>query len=185
MNMTQKFAAYDANGNITGFYDDEHSPVPAGVNAIALSDTDWQAALSGGGYSVIKGKLVSPTAAIILAGAQAQQNSKVQSSYDSAIAQTAVSFTTAAGVTGSFQADSNSVSNLQASIAAYSATQTVPTGFYWVAADNSQVPFGFLDLIGLANSMMTTGWAAFQKLQTLKSEVRAATTLAAVQAVVW
>ena len=45
--------------------------------------------------------------------------------------------------------------------------------------------FVLADLKGLAQEMMTQGWIAFQKLQSLKSQVNEATTVSAVQAVVW
>jgi hypothetical protein len=45
--MGQKFASYDAQLFITGLYDDVDSPVPDGVDAIALSDLDYAMLLAG------------------------------------------------------------------------------------------------------------------------------------------
>ncbi|WP_323119978.1 tail fiber assembly protein [Burkholderia alba] len=45
--MGQKYAAYDIQRNIIGFYDGEISPVPAGVQAVAITDDQWQMLLAG------------------------------------------------------------------------------------------------------------------------------------------
>ncbi|KVD90260.1 phage tail protein [Burkholderia stagnalis] len=45
--MGQKFAAFDARGNITAFYDSIDSPAPPGVNVADISDDDWRALLDG------------------------------------------------------------------------------------------------------------------------------------------
>ena len=104
--------------------------------------------------------------------------------YNAAITQ-AVSFTTAAGTTKTFQADPGSVSNLQAAIAGCTAAGTTPSGFYWVAADNTQVPFAYADLHGLAAAMFGQGAIAFQHLQSLKAAVNSATTVSDVNAIGW
>lgn len=62
--MGQKYAAYAADpGPVTGYYDSEDSPVPAGVQAIMISDQDWLNAIQeGGAAAVIAGKLSLPSA---------------------------------------------------------------------------------------------------------------------------
>ncbi len=119
-----------------------------------------------------------------LAQAQATQLATLAQAYQSAIQQP-VSYTTKAGVATTYQADPGSVANLQNTLLGLQAAGVAPSGFYWVAADNTQVPFAFVDLQGLASVMLAQGWAAFQKLQTLKAQILAATTVAAVQAVAW
>lgn len=119
-----------------------------------------------------------------LAEAQAAQVQTLTASYEAAIA-APVSCTSKAGVAKTYQADPASVSNLQNTLLGLQAAQATPTGFYWVAADNTQVLFTYADLQALAAAMLAQGWAAFQKLQTLKAEVAAATTVTAVQAVTW
>ncbi|WP_176316737.1 phage tail assembly chaperone [Burkholderia vietnamiensis] len=39
--MGQKFAAFDAQRNITAFYDSFDSPVPNGVSAVGISNAQW------------------------------------------------------------------------------------------------------------------------------------------------
>jgi hypothetical protein len=120
-----------------------------------------------------------------LAQAQAAQVVTLTQAYRLAIQQ-AVSYTSKGGVTEIYQATTQSVSNLTQMLLAFSATQTVPVGFYWVAADNTQVPFTYADMQALAAVFGTQGAAAFQVLQTLKAQVNAANqTVAGVQAVVW
>lgn len=121
----------------------------------------------------------SPTFAQLVAA----QIGLMYAAYQAAIAQD-VSFTTAAGVLKTFQSDPQSISNAQAMLAAYGASG-VPSGFYWVAKDNTQVPFTLADLQGLAKTMGDQGWSAFQRLQARKASILAAGTIAEVQAVVW
>lgn len=54
-----KFAAM-LNG-IIAFFDPVDSPVPAGVDAIEISDDQWQVCLSNPGYTVVAQALVPPT----------------------------------------------------------------------------------------------------------------------------
>ena len=67
----------------------------------------------------------------------------------------------------------------------YAIAGATPAGFYWVAKDNTHVPFTPADLQGLYTDILAQGWAAFQTRQILKASVNAATTIAAVQACVW
>ncbi|TDV39515.1 uncharacterized protein DUF4376 [Paraburkholderia caballeronis] len=121
---------------------------------------------------------------LTLAQAQAVQIAAVTAAYNAAI-QTAVSFTTAGGVTKTFQADSGSQETLSLAANGYNFAGAVPAGFYWKSEDNTEVPFALADLKGLYAAMLAQGWAAFQQLQTLKSQVNAATSVSAVQTVVW
>ncbi|KWO62570.1 DUF4376 domain-containing protein [Burkholderia territorii] len=106
------------------------------------------------------------------------------SAYAQAIQQP-VSFTTQAGVQKAFQADSQSVYNLQSMLLAFQVAGATPEGFYWVAADNTQVPFSYADMQGLAQVIGAQGALAFQHLQNLKTAVKDAATYSAIQAVTW
>ncbi|MBN3779908.1 DUF4376 domain-containing protein [Burkholderia sp. Ac-20345] len=123
---------------------------------------------------------VAPT----LAQVQAQQAAMLQAAYSVAIQQP-VSFTTAAGVTKAFDADVASQRVLQTATQGYDMAGSVPDGFYWVAADNTQVSLTLADLKGLYGAMLAQGWTAFQRLQARKAAISAATTTSDVQAVVW
>ncbi|KUZ99235.1 hypothetical protein [Burkholderia ubonensis] len=73
--MSQKYAAFDVQGNITAFYDSIDSPAPEGVQAIEITDAEWQACISQQGqWRVSSGALAQvppPTAAEQLASVKA------------------------------------------------------------------------------------------------------------------
>lgn len=119
-----------------------------------------------------------------LAQAQAQQCDIIDAAYAEAI-QENVTFTTEGGVSKAFQADLDSQTLVVQVTQGYAIAGSTPSGFYWVSADNTQVPFTLADLQGLYKAMLTQGWAAFQKRQTLKAQINAATTVEAVKAVGW
>ena len=112
----------------------------------------------------------APTSAQLAATAQAIQVSTLQVAYNAAV-QANVSYTSKGNVTETYQANPQSVQNLQNTILGFQAAGVVPTGFYWVAADNTQVPFTYADLQGLAAVMVASGWANFQTLQTKKAQI--------------
>lgn len=118
----------------------------------------------------------------LLAAAQVDQVNIVTASYTSA-SHAQESFTNAAGTTAIYQADDKSLIKLQQMITTYAAG--TPSGFYWVTADNTQIPFTLVDLQALALLIGGRGWTDFQLLQGKKSAIYAATTIADVQAVVW
>jgi hypothetical protein len=131
----------------------------------------------------------APTAAEQLAAAQVAQVALIMAAYQTAIAQP-VSFTTAAGVTKTFQAGPDSQTLLVAATQGYTLAGAVPSGFYWVSADNTEVPFTLADLSGLYAATLAQGWSSFQKKQTLKAQVNAITpstpnAIAAVQGIEW
>lgn len=187
MSMGQKYAAYDSTGAIFAFYDSEDSPVPSGVSVVEITEEQWQTCLATPGYSVASGALIPPpppTPAQLLAIAQASQIAAVTAAYNAAI-QVPVTFSTSAGVSKTFQADSGSQDVLLIATTGYNLAGATPTGFYWVSSDNTQVPFVLADLKGLYGAMLAQGNAAFQKLQTLKSQIRAAGSPSDVAAAVW
>jgi hypothetical protein len=185
--MGQKYAAYNAQGAIIAFYDSVDSPVPSGVNAIEISDSQWQTCCSVPGWTVTDGALVAPvppTAAQVLAAAQASQSALIDSAYYSATQQP-ISFKTAAGVTETFQTDADSQTLVMQTTQGYQIAGSVPAGFYWKAADDTLVPFTLADLQGLYSAILAQGWSAFQKRTALKQQIKAATTVSAVEGITW
>lgn len=127
-------------------------------------------------------EIQNPT--LTLVGAQAAQIVLITAAYNTAIS-TNVPFTTAAGVVNTYQADSDSRDILLQTYTGYNAIGAVPTGFYWIAIDNTEVEFTIADLKGLYAVMLAQGQIAFSKKTTLKRSIQAATTVAAVQDIVW
>lgn len=119
-----------------------------------------------------------------LADATAQKMGELYAAYQAA-SRVDVTYETVAGVKQTFQADESSQSTLLVSTTGYNLVGATPEGFYWVARDNAQVPFTLEDLKGLYAVMLGQGKVAFDKLQTLKAAVRAATTAEAVLAINW
>ena len=100
--MGQKYASYDSNGIVNGFYDSIDSPVPSGVTAIPITEAEWQAALSSPyqPVTVVNGVLNIPSGPT-LAQAKSSQIALLQSAFQKA-EQAPVSITLASGVTTSF-----------------------------------------------------------------------------------
>lgn len=129
--------------------------------------------------------LVIQTPVVTLADAKSAQIILLKTAYVDAIQQS-VTYTSIGKVTQSYQTDiTNSVSNLQASLAGCLLTATTPTGFYWVAADNAQVPFTYADLQGLSAVIFIQGANAFANLQNKKNAVNIAIDIATVQSIIF
>lgn len=115
---------------------------------------------------------------------RAAQMAILESAYAISISQP-VTYTSRAGVSAQYQADASSVSNVANMQLAFAGAGATPVGFYWLASDNTQIPFSYADIQGLAATLGRQGFSAFQILQTKKTAVRAATTAAAVAAITW
>lgn len=173
---------------VLGFYDTD-ALTYAGIDFksadyIEMTSAQWSARLDNPYYDPSTKSFGATPPAPTLEQAQATQLATMAAAYASAIQQP-VAFTNAAGTAKTYQADPGSVSNLQNMLLAYQGTKTVPSGFYWVSEDNTQVPFTYADMEGLATTMGNQGLAAFQNLQTKKAAINAATTVAQVQTVTW
>ena len=118
--MGQKFAAYNAQGVIVGYYDSVDSPVPAGVTAIEITDVQWSACIGENPpYTVANSALVepsAPTAEQLLAAAQDTQAAIISIACSNAI--TAGFTSTALGSTYTYPAKPTDQANLSASIIA-------------------------------------------------------------------
>jgi hypothetical protein len=110
-----------------------------------------------------------------MAEAKAAKLAQLTQAYSTAIQQPVVY------LTRTFQTDTASQQVLTASLAA----GAVPTDFLWLDAVNVQVPMTFVQLQGLAGTMLAQGWTEFGRLQERKAAVRAATTVVDVYLVAW
>ena len=151
--------------------------------AMLTSDLGADAATYAALIAQVSANLIVPPAPT-LAQAQAAQMAILSAAYQNAIVQP-VAFTSAAGVAQTYQADPGSQNNLLLASTGYTFAGAAPTGFYWVASDNSHVPFALADLHGLYLAMLAQGQMAFAHLQAQKAAVLEATTVAAVLAINW
>ncbi|POS10239.1 hypothetical protein C3Y08_01980 [Burkholderia gladioli] len=186
--MGQKLAAYlKDTGAIAAFYDTEDSPAPDGALTIPITVAQWQSCLDQPGqWRVAAGALepISLSADQQLADAQNAQVTIINAAYASAVQQP-VTFKTEAAFSTQYEADSDSQAILTQAVQGYTASGSVPSGFFWVSADNTRVPFTLADLQGLNSAILARNWSAFQRKQTLKSNIAAATNVTAVQSVTW
>ena len=188
--MTQQVLYDAASGTVLQWQDTALFAYPApstSMKTLAVTASEWSN--QAGNWWVVNDALTSinpnaPTAAQLLANAQNAQIQALATSYAAAI-QIPVSYTSKGGVTKAYQADPQSVANLTQMLLTFQAGAATPAGFYWVSVDNTRVPFTYADMQGLASAFGAQGVPAFQQLQNLKSEVLAATTVSAVQAIVW
>ena len=170
---------------VTCVDDDVEMQAQAGQSVISGASPYANGYVANGGTPPGPGYTFDYTArawTIALATAQAQALAAVSAWYTAAIAQS-VAFTSAGGVAETFQADPTSQSNLLIATTGYGLAGATPAGFFWLAADNTQVPFTLADLKGLYAVMLAQGQSAFSQAQTLKAQIRAATTAAAVAAI--
>lgn len=172
----------DTAGNVYAYEDDVTITTAAdGTTTGAMSDGTQLSAIP---TDLKPYTPPQPTAADQLADIQQKQIDTLSRAYNAAITAD-IQFTSADGSTKTYQADQRSRDNLHDMIDGFSASKAVPSGFFWVAKDNTQVPFTYADLQGLAEALASRGATAFARFQTLKAQVKAATTDAAVQAIVW
>lgn len=155
---------YDSSG-VVRFHDAQRDA--DGVISVPDADRELQEFISAGGVII--------PFTVTLADAITTQILIIEEKYQAAI-QLPVTY-----MTTTFQADNSSQSVLTKVLVAGS----VPTGFAWLDASNAPVQMTYVQLQGLAAAMLAQGQAAFSKLQTLKSQVRAATSVVKAQSIVW
>ncbi len=153
-----------------------------------ITENDFLVANYGNGPSIVEWNYAQPQptaeelTAAELPAAKAQRRAWLND-YHAQNGLTVVEFTTSGGVTKLFDADPVAIGRIQGTLLA--AGGTLPDGFYWVAADNTQVPFTFTDLQGLAATIFYHGWLSFNHLQNKKAEVDACLTIEEVESVNW
>lgn len=179
----QRYALVDASGmvdNVVVWDGGADWEPPLGYMAV-------QSNTAGIGWTYANGAFSAPApqpVVLTLAQAQAAQSALIDAGFANAVMQS-VSYTSKGGVTKTFQADSASQTTLMQATQGYTLAGAVPSGLYWVSADNTQVPFTLADLSGLYQAMLAQGWDAFQKKQSLKAQIRAATRVPDVQVITW
>jgi len=115
-----------------------------------------------------------------VAGAAAAKKAELVAAW-AAAAYADISFTTAAGDTATFQADEASQAYILKTAGSYNRRGSVPSGFTWTAADNSQVAFTLDDLNGLYDAILDraepTLWNNLQAKKAKVDSIEADTSL--------
>jgi hypothetical protein len=172
--MQKFYVQYDSFGAVIGRLSSD-GDVPSG-NYLEVTDATTMAQTINDGWAVVNGSLVPPTSEQLITTAQAIQIAAIEADYQVAIQHPVEYMDT------TFQADKDSQDVLTKCLVAGS----VPTGFYWLDANNVQVIMTFAQLQGLAGAMLVQGQTAFAHLQAKKSAIKAVTTTVVdVQSIVW
>jgi len=157
---------YDTATGVESMFD-KLGALPAGKVDVAPPDmlSKWDSALN---------KWVSD-----LAKHQSSAITKIKTDYQTALD---------AGVTYNgalFQSDAKSIAMLSETLTAIANGWTLPTGFAWIDAVNTPHPANTVFLKGLSAALANHKAALFARLQAAKAAIAAATTVAAVNKVVF
>ncbi|KUZ66893.1 hypothetical protein WI36_24320 [Burkholderia ubonensis] len=182
--MGQKFAAFDAQGNITAFYDSVDSPVPDGVaNTVEITQDQWQTCINQQGkWHVVDGALAQvppPTDAQLLASAQAAQSVALNAACSAAIMS---GFTS-----GALGSTYNYPSTLTDQANQNTVAQCATGGLLWCATGGawSFKPHTQAQAQSVVSTFATWLNKCQQQLVSLTGQVNAATTVSAAQAIAW
>ena len=189
--MGQKSALYNSTtGAIIGYYDSVDSPLPqtlpSGSDSLDITDQEWQSALSSPyqPVTVANGVLTIPSGPT-LAQAKASQIALLQSAFEKA-EQAPVSLTLASGVTTSFGMSPHDWTKIVGLYSKYVAKGiALPSGYQIPDANGNLQAVTVADIENLFNAGETQMTGAIAKLASLVGEVQSATTVSAVQAIVW
>lgn len=191
--MGQKYAAYDAGGNITGFYDSIDSPVPVGAtNVIQITQAQWQTCIGQPGqWYISSGALAQvppPTAAQQLANSQATQIAAIDAACRTSIY---AGFTSSAlGSPHTYPAKDTDQQNLSASVLS-SVLPNVQGGWttnFWCADAGGNWALRShtatqIQQVGVDGKSAIL--SSIAKKAQLEQQIMAATTVDAVHAIVW
>ena len=136
----------------------------------------WNNAL---GTQPTAAQLTAELAALQLKQSQEAQIAALSASY------TANGYADVAYMNTTFPCGSSQLLLLSCTLVQAGTPQGLPSGFQWWDANGKGVSMTLAQLQGLGNAIFAQVYAAYAKLQGLIAEVEAATTIAAVQAVVW
>lgn len=166
----------DSSGNL---HDD--------MGGAALELSNWPAN-QGVSLTKLTAAQAAAAQAPTLLQAQAAQITKLQAAYDAAVS-APVTFKNAAGVTSTYPAGNTLISN---GMTAQQMLSTILAGGAsawtlgkWLDTDGVAQTFTFADVQGLAAAVEAVDAPDYMELVSLIAQVQDATTVAAVQAIVW
>ncbi|KVE40086.1 DUF4376 domain-containing protein [Burkholderia sp. BDU5] len=181
--MGQKQAAYDAKGNIVAFYDTSDSPAPEGSRVIDITDAEWLDCTGNQGTRCVQNGALAqvppPTAAQQLATAQAAQIATLTQACANAI--TSGFSSNALGLANSYPSTLTDQANQNA------AAQCSTGGLLWCATGGT---WSFKSHTRAQAQAVVASFVAWlnkcqQQLVTLTDKVNEATSVDAVESIVW
>jgi hypothetical protein len=129
--------------------------------------------------------VIQPDDEYVLQSKKEEKLNDVQMAYNQALLKP-VQYKSEGGITQTYQADTQSIANLQALLIGMASNpDALPDGFCWIAADNTPVPFTYADMQKLGVLMCNQGISAFSHLQEKKSEIKMAKKVADVISIAW
>ena len=178
-----KYVLLDSNGNVTGFYaDDVHTTIPSG--ALPISDSDWQTYLNDQVNHTFDptGKLQQVPAAQLLANAIRFQIGTVTASFNQALGD---GFTSSANGTATTYAyaSKDQTKWMKLFISMNSNIVTYPVTVF--TASGTTVQLTQAQLQQLIKDIYAWEWGLENKLHSLITQIQAAATVSAVQAITW
>ena len=171
------FITTDASNAITGFYTDDPGYATPPANALPVSQSGADLLKTGfAQYQYLNGAAVL-SQSLLFATARAAQSALMDSCY------VAAESADIAYMSTTFQADDRSQTLIAKVLSALGGTS--PAGFSWADKNNVAVAMTNAQLQGLASAILARNQPFFWHAQNQKAAIRAATTVAQVQAVVW
>ena len=184
--MGQKYASYDSQGIVNGFYDSNDSPVPSGITAIPITEAVWQSALSSPyqPITIVNGVLTIPSGPT-LAQAKTSQIVLLQSAFQQA-EQAPISITLASGVMTSFGMTPHDWTKIVGLYSKYVAKGvTVPSGYQIPDVNGVLQAVTVADIENLFDAGEAQIQATIAKAATLIGQIEAATSVQEVTALGW
>lgn len=182
-------SAYASEFGGNGFFRIIDNKAPK--DKIEVSDADHMHAINlpaGYTYSFSKAGVMSvknPTPKFIIDEAKKRKLSEMQSEYVKFIS-SSIQYKSKGSIETMFQSDENSLNNLRSLLIGLGSNpKLLPKEFFWVAEDNSHVPFTYEDMELLGNAIALRGISAFANLQDKKSQIRDADNVSSVNSIVW
>ena len=182
--MTYYITAWTTTGQITGTGVTPDGTLPKGA-IVCTEDQAKNASQYVVDNSTTPPTVVNAPSAILLAQAQSSQIALLQSAFEQA-EQAPVSLTLASGVTTSFGMTPHDWTKIVGLYSKYVAKGiALPSGYQIPDANGTLQAVTVTDIENLFNDGETQMTGAITKLASLVDQVKAATTVSAVQAIVW
>ena len=183
--MAQQVLFYNATGQVIQWQDTSignYAPPSTNTSLLPVTSAQWANKGTASQWWVVGGVL---TSTMPLAWAKQIQTTLIQNA--AAQAETInLSYTSIGGVTKTYLMDQNHQFRLMGAYQAYVlGAQEIPANFSWKASDGTLVPFEIQDITNLHVAAINQYQNAWAKEQSLLAQINAATTVSAVQVIVW